>query len=82
MGFCTPELGYFSLSEIAAVRLPWGMRIERDLHFEGRFPLSVYAEAARIAGHITEAENLLATIARARDLLAPRAPKTPPVSDG
>jgi hypothetical protein len=29
----TPELGYFRLSEMEAVRGPWGLRIERDLHF-------------------------------------------------
>jgi hypothetical protein len=28
------ELGYFSLSELQAVRGPWGLPIERDLHFE------------------------------------------------
>ncbi|HEY60587.1 MAG TPA: DUF2958 domain-containing protein [Anaerolineae bacterium] len=28
------ELGYFSLSEMQAVRGPWGLPIERDLHFE------------------------------------------------
>jgi len=33
------ELGYFSLSEIAALEGPGGLRVERDLHFEPR-PLS------------------------------------------
>ena len=28
------ELGYFSLSELEEVRGPWGLPIERDLHFE------------------------------------------------
>lgn len=28
------ELGYFSLAEIQAVRLPLGLKIERDLYFE------------------------------------------------
>ena len=28
------ELGYFSLSELQSVRGPWGLPIERDLHFE------------------------------------------------
>ena len=27
------ELGYFSLSELESVTGPWGLRIERDLHF-------------------------------------------------
>lgn len=66
LGFGSPELGYASLLEIAAVRLPHGLRIERDRHFIGRFPLTVYAEAARLTGRITEAETLLATIHRAR----------------
>lgn len=69
LGFGTPEPGYASLSEIASVHLPGGLGIERDLCFEGRFPLSVYAEAARVAGCITEAERLLATLARARQLM-------------
>ena len=34
LGFGCPELGAFSLSEIRAVRLPFGMAIERDLHFD------------------------------------------------
>ena len=52
LGFGSPELGYSSLSEIASVRLPFGLGIERDLHFEPTQPLSVYAEAARAAGRI------------------------------
>ena len=28
------ELGYFSLAELQSVRGPWGLPIERDLHFE------------------------------------------------
>jgi hypothetical protein len=52
LGFGCPEIGYFSLVELASVRLPFGLEIERDLYFEGTFPLSVYAEAARIAGRI------------------------------
>jgi hypothetical protein len=52
LGFGCPELGSFSLLEMASVRLPFGLGIERDLYFEGAFPLSVYAEAARIAGRI------------------------------
>ena len=54
-----PELGSWSLSEMAAIRLPFGMGIERDLHFEGLFPISVWAEAARETGSIRAAECLL-----------------------
>ncbi|MBN9260639.1 MAG: DUF2958 domain-containing protein [Hyphomicrobium sp.] len=52
MGFGCPELGSYSLLEIASVRLPFGLSIERDLYFEGTFPISVYDEAARKAGCI------------------------------
>ena len=47
-----PELGAFSLAEMEAVELPFGMGIERDTLFEGAFPLSVYAQAAHAAGRI------------------------------
>lgn len=59
LGFGCPELGYFSLSEIAAVRLPYGLFIERDLSFESTFPLSVWAETARRTGSILWAETVL-----------------------
>jgi hypothetical protein len=59
LGFGCPELGSFSLSEIAAIRLPFGLRIERDLGFEGLVPLSDWADWARRAGSIIWAEQLL-----------------------
>ena len=52
LGFGTPELGYSSLAEIAAIRVRLG--IERDMHFRPRFAMSIYAEAARTAGRIVE----------------------------
>ena len=66
LGFGCPELGSASLSEIAAVTLPFGLTIERDLCFEGRFPLSIYADAARAIGSITEDEARLEAAASAR----------------
>ena len=30
------ELGYFTLSELESIRLPFGMSIERDLYFENK----------------------------------------------
>jgi hypothetical protein len=60
-----PELGSFSLEEMASLRLPLGMGIERDILFEGLFPLSVYAEAARQAGSIVCSERLLRAAAEA-----------------
>jgi hypothetical protein len=65
LGFGCPEVGSFSLSEIASVRLPFGLGIERDLYFEGAFPLSVYAEAARKAGRIIEDDARLTAAAEA-----------------
>ena len=59
LGFGCPELGSVSLSEIASVTLPFGLSIERDLHFEARFSLTVYADATRIFGCITDDEARL-----------------------
>jgi hypothetical protein len=59
LGFGCPELGYFSLSEIASVRLPFGLGIERDTGFETPFPLSRWTDTARRAGSIQWAETLL-----------------------
>ncbi|MBS4047004.1 DUF2958 domain-containing protein [Ferrovibrio sp.] len=59
LGFGCPELGYVSLREIAGIRVGFGLRIERDRHFKAGYPLSVYAEAARRHGAITEADHLL-----------------------
>ena len=54
LGFGTPELGTVRKSELEAFQGPFGLGIERDLWFEGRWPISVYAEAARHAGRIVE----------------------------
>jgi len=59
LGFGCPELGYFSLAEIEAVRLPFGLRIERDADFATPHPLSRWAEAARREGSIIAAERVL-----------------------
>lgn len=58
-GFGCPELGYFSLSEITSLRLPFGLAIERDIGFETPFPISRWADTARQAGSIQWAETLL-----------------------
>jgi hypothetical protein len=63
LGFGCPELGSVSLTEIQSVRGPGGLAIERDLHFRPRFPLSVYAEAARRQGSIIEDTRFLTMIA-------------------
>jgi len=56
LGFQCPELGTFSLMEIAAIRLPFGLSIERDLHFRTDQPLSLWAERSRQLGSIVLAE--------------------------
>ena len=63
LGCGMPELGYFSLAEIASVRGPFGLGIERDLYFEAKYPLSVYAVAARAEGKIVEMESELEVVA-------------------
>lgn len=69
LGFCCPELGSFALAELEAIRLPFGLTIERDLHFAPAHPLSAYAEAARAAGSIVLGEQ---SLRRAADRLAGR----------
>lgn len=54
-----PELGSWSFSELRSIRLPFGIGIERDLLFTGDFPISIWAEAAREAGSIRDAERVL-----------------------
>lgn len=56
LGFGCPELGAFSLAEIAAVRLPFGLSIERDDGFSSEAALSVWADTARRTGAILQAE--------------------------
>ena len=64
LGF--PELGSFSLEELATLELPFGMNIERDVFFTGAFPISAYAEAAYETGSITAAIRILSNAARAK----------------
>lgn len=52
LGLGAPELGCVSLDEIAAVKGPLGLAVERDLHFVAKQPVSAYAEEARQAGRI------------------------------
>lgn len=59
MGQGFPELGYISLWEITEYVSPFGNVIERDIHFEGKYPMSVYCEAARSTQMITENDDLL-----------------------
>ena len=74
LGFGFPELGCCSLAEIAGTRLPWGLTIERDLHFRARAPLSVYAEAARDAARIVESGPEFEAAFHRHAAVAPEAP--------
>ncbi len=64
LGFGSPELGISSLREIEAINLPLGIKIARDLGFSTRHRLSVWTEAARLAGSIPDAALLLDRLAR------------------
>ncbi|WP_334127291.1 DUF2958 domain-containing protein [Sneathiella sp.] len=52
LGFGCPELGSVRLSELAAVRGPGGLTIERDQHFKATKSLTAYADEARQHGRI------------------------------
>ncbi len=58
MGVGCPELGSVSLDELESVK-SLDTAILRDADFVGRYPLSVYAEAARQRGAITTIPTLL-----------------------
>ena len=77
LGFGCPELGSFSLSEIAAVRLPFGLAVERDEGFRTQFTLSIWSDWSRRWGSILFAETLLRRVALARSTHAP-ATEIPP----
>lgn len=78
LGFGCPELGSFSLLELASVRLPFGLGIERDLGFSTGLSLSAWAAWSRRAGSILTAETLLRHIGGAANDEFP----TPPDSEG
>jgi len=54
-----PELGSVSLREITSVKLPFGLSIERDVSFQGRVPLSRWADLARRTGSIRGAQEIV-----------------------
>jgi Protein of unknown function (DUF2958) len=57
LGLGFPELGPVSLTELRTLRGRLGLPVERDKGFEGRYPISVYAEAAWRARRITTSEK-------------------------
>ena len=73
LGFGTPELGSIGLLELTEYRGPFGLGIERDIHFTANHSLSIYAEAARAAGRIVESGPELEAAAAS----SPASPRTP-----
>jgi hypothetical protein len=65
LGMGYPELGYIDLIEIRAGRGQLGLRVERDFSFTGKYPMSIYAEAARQVEHIVEDSRALEQAAAA-----------------
>ena len=57
MGF--PEIGYVSLSELKSVAIAGAFKIVREVGFTATFPISVYAQAARLNSGITHDEKTL-----------------------
>lgn len=52
LGMGEPELGYVDLNELTALRGPFGLKIERDMHFKADKSLTAYADEARMTGSI------------------------------
>lgn len=59
LGFGFPELGYVYLPEIMETAEKFGLTIENDLSFDGRYPMSVYSAAARRHSRIVTDEQSL-----------------------
>jgi len=58
LGFGCPEIGPWSLGELSAIRLPFGMGIEIDATFTSNVPLSAWATWSRRTGSILWTETL------------------------
>lgn len=54
LGHGCPELGPVRLSEVEAFRGRLGVGIERDAHWQGRHPVSVYQAVASAEGRIVD----------------------------
>ena len=71
LGMGCPELGGVLLSELEDFRGPLGLGIERDLYFNPKYPIRIYAAAARNARRIVESGQLLEDAARDAGLPVP-----------
>ena len=59
LGMECAELGSVSLSELRSIRLRFGLRIERDLHWQATHSILTYARAGWKAGRIvTDRDSL------------------------
>ena len=76
LGFGCPELGCFGLSDLAGIRLPFGLGIERDIGFATAARLSVWADTARRAGSISQAQSIIWRIESAPDPAMPTDPQS------
>ena len=53
LGMGSPELGYVSMDELMSIKFPpFGLPIERDLHFKADKTLTEYADEARRHGRL------------------------------
>jgi hypothetical protein len=73
-----PELGYVSLQELESIGGKLGLPVIRDAHFEAKYPISVYARAARLAQEITHDERLLSLAVDDAENTASNPPKPKP----
>ena len=74
-GFGCPELGCFSLSEVASIRLSFGHGHERDNGVSTTVSQSVWADTPRRAGSISQAQSIIWRIESAPDPELPTNPK-------
>lgn len=59
LGMGWPSLDRIDLWDLSRLKLPGNVTLEADPDFTGKYPISVYARAARDYGWITEDEALL-----------------------
>ena len=59
LGLGFPELGYVYLPEITETLDKLRLRVECDEYFEGKYPITIYAEAARRRQCITDDDQEL-----------------------
>ncbi|GAB2564446.1 DUF2958 domain-containing protein [Spirosoma aerophilum] len=63
LGLGFPELSYISITELLSIRGRFGLPVERDSHFEGKHPISIYARSANMKSRIVTDCSFLDSIA-------------------